>query len=156
MNQEKEDFVVKDVDGKGKGLFAAARIPRDKIVLEYVGELISLEEAERRETDYEKEGKDHCYMFFFDHRDSSGKRRKMCIDSTKTKHCSRFMNHSRYNPNLKAISHKNGIWFKSIKDINAEEELTFDYGERRKDILKANPWLRERGPLAAGRWRWRP
>ena len=29
----------------------------------------------------------------------------------------------------------------AMRDIDVGEELLYDYGERRKDILDANPWL---------------
>jgi hypothetical protein len=35
------------------------------------------------------------------------------------------------------------IIFKAIRTIAAGEELLFDYGENREEVLEANPWLKE-------------
>jgi SET domain-containing protein len=31
----------------------------------------------------------------------------------------------------------------ALRDIEMDEELFYDYGERRKDIIEAFPWLNE-------------
>jgi SET domain-containing protein len=58
------------------------------------------------------------------------------------------VNHSIRNANSTAklavidtISH---IFLKAKRDILAGEELLYDYGERRRDILDAHPWLSQK------------
>jgi SET domain-containing protein len=36
------------------------------------------------------------------------------------------------------------IFLKTKRDILAGEELLYDYGERRRDILDAHPWLSQK------------
>jgi hypothetical protein len=57
----------------------------------------------------------------------------------------RLVNHSIENANLKAkvFDHKGEprILFFAIKDINPGDELLYDYGERRPEVVKDFPWL---------------
>ena len=52
---------------------------------------------------------------------------------------SRFLNHSKKNPNLKpsliVINDEPRVIFKALKDIDEGSYLTWDYGELRKHVL---------------------
>ena len=72
------------------------------------------------------------------------------IDSEKNIHgvsgFARLINHSRRNPNLmaKKIVDTRGfphIVLYALRDICQGEELCFDYGDRRKEVLTRFPWL---------------
>lgn len=86
------------------------------------------------------------YMFYFRHAD-----KQYCIDGTYdrgTDGFGRLLNHSRnktlFNVKPVKITDNNNqphIVFFSSKDINAGEELLFDYGDRDTDSLQQNPWL---------------
>ncbi len=47
---------------KGWGLAAAAEIPAESLVMEYVGEVVSMGEAQRRAAAYARAGMPHTYM----------------------------------------------------------------------------------------------
>lgn len=58
-----------------------------------------------------------------------------------------MMNHSRTSPNailqLVEIERTPHIYFKALTDIEAGEEVLYDYGERRSKIIAEHPWLLE-------------
>lgn len=67
------------------------------------------------------------------------------IDATaETGKLGRLVNHSR-NGNLmtKIVTHKNRphLVLLAKEDIKAGEELTYDYGDRRREALIHHPWL---------------
>ena len=151
------------IPGKGLGVVANQFIKRGDFVCDYWGDLITEEEAFRREEEEERAagGKPTIsYMFYFTH---SGK--KLCIDSPSPytpedldrrrfpedgiddKYIARYLNHSRKgNLSPRKIIDKNKkphIVLFANRDIDPDEELTFDYGERREEILKIFPWLKE-------------
>ncbi len=156
---EKKKLMVekfKTGDGRGFGVRAVCDIPKRSVVLEYVGELLSNEEAVDAEVEYEQRGDVCCYLFWV--RGKAGE--KLCLDATNSHHISKFINHSKKRANLLPTLHyddqeskedfpaakSNGrprIMFKAIRNIVAGEELLFDYGEHRQEVLEANPWLRE-------------
>eukprot|EP00948_MAST-09A_sp_MAST-9A-sp1_P000838 g838.t1 len=70
----------------GWGLFAKRYFPPGEMVVEYVGELIRMKEADIREELYEKQGMGSCYMFRLN--DSH------VVDATTKGNVARFMNHS--------------------------------------------------------------
>jgi histone-lysine N-methyltransferase SETD8 len=141
MKRGREDEVeVRDVPDKGKGVFAKVEIERGTILFPYQGELISTQEAVLREENAANEGRTGDYVFWF--RNASGK--KMCIDATNSTHISRYLNHSRKKPDVKAVLDQTGaIVFKTIRRVAVDEEMLFDYGDRRKDVVDDHPWLRE-------------
>jgi SET domain-containing protein len=60
----------------------------------------------------------------------------------------RYMNHSRTNANLKGYLivdrfNQLHVCFVATRDIEAHEPLLIDYGERRREVLKLNPWLKQ-------------
>mgnify|MGYP003622329124 CR=1 FL=1 len=134
-------FVVKDVPGKGRGLFTNVFIPKGQLIIRYEGEHISEAEAARREDEY---GADTCcYMFYYTTRDRKDKKIVHCLDATHSRHESRLINHSKKHANLKPEYVYDHIWFRARRDIEPGTELLFDYNETRKDVLAANPWLKE-------------
>ena len=58
----------------------------------------------------------------------------------------RYANHSRRNANIiTRVTTVNGwprLYFRAITAISKGDELLYDYGERRADCIKENPWLR--------------
>ena len=57
------------------------------------------------------------------------------------------MNHSRKNDNCRMKALMVGdtarLMLVTTKPIKPGEELLYDYGERRKEVLEEFPWLRE-------------
>uniref|UniRef100_A0A8C5FLZ9 Euchromatic histone-lysine N-methyltransferase 1b n=1 Tax=Gadus morhua TaxID=8049 RepID=A0A8C5FLZ9_GADMO len=107
---------------KGWGVRALQDIPQGTFICEYVGEIISEEEAEMRKND--------TYLFSMDNKDV------YCIDAHFYGNISRFINHM-CEPNLFACrvftSHQDlrfpHIAFFACENIKAGEELGFNYGE---------------------------
>ena len=102
----------------GLGLFAAEDIEWGQRLIEYKGQLLSAEEAKRRQDFYDSIGFT-CLMEFNDGR---------AIDGLVGGNESRFINHST-KPNVGALREDEcRIIFYSLDDIAQGEELTFDYG----------------------------
>ena len=59
---------VVDVEGKGRGVVSTRVFSRGELVCEYSGELISHEEAKRREAEYGRDPSIGCYMYYFTHK----------------------------------------------------------------------------------------
>jgi SET domain-containing protein len=97
----------------GMGGFARQFIPRETYVIEYVGEKISKAESERRCA------ADNHYIFFFDDEHD--------LDGNVDCNPARWINHS-CEPNCEALDDEGRIWIVALRDIQAGEELTFNYG----------------------------
>jgi histone-lysine N-methyltransferase SETD8 len=54
-------------EGKGRGVVAVRPFYKGQFVVEYVGELITSEEARIREQIYSQEQNTGCYMYYFKH-----------------------------------------------------------------------------------------
>ncbi|HLJ38151.1 MAG TPA: SET domain-containing protein-lysine N-methyltransferase [Steroidobacteraceae bacterium] len=106
----------------GLGVFARQRIPRGTRVIEYLGERISHEEADRR---YEhKEANDsHTFLFIAD--DAT------VIDAGVDGNEARFVNHA-CQPNCESVIENSRVFIDAIRSIAPGEELTYDYQIRRE------------------------
>eukprot|EP00232_Nephroselmis_pyriformis_P015919 CAMPEP_0182881872 /NCGR_PEP_ID=MMETSP0034_2-20130328/17430_1 /TAXON_ID=156128 /ORGANISM="Nephroselmis pyriformis, Strain CCMP717" /LENGTH=367 /DNA_ID=CAMNT_0025014921 /DNA_START=100 /DNA_END=1200 /DNA_ORIENTATION=- len=107
---------------KGWGLFATAPIPEGSFVMEYIGEVVSPQEAARRVDSYEAAGEAHTYMMNLSSTEVIDASRKGCS--------ARFINHSCA-PNCATQKWTvQGEWrvgLFSERDIQQGEELTYDY-----------------------------
>ena len=104
----------------GSGAFALRKIPRRTWIVQYTGEIITNEEADRRYDDAAM-AQHHTFLFVLD--------RDNCIDAAVGGNESRYINHSCA-PNCEAL-HAEGlreIWIVAMRTIEAGEELTYDYG----------------------------
>ena len=134
---------IKHFEGKGRGIVTKESFEKDDVILEYVGELINLKQAKQRELEYDINNLKVGYMYFFRYFDKS-----YCIDaSIETCRFGRLINHSRRNPNLKpkivTVSAYPRLIFIANHYIGPGTELLYDYGEKRKEVIDANPWLLE-------------
>lgn len=103
----------------GLGLFTTVPIQKGAFVIEYTGEKITNEEADRRG------GK---YLFELDD--------KWTIDGKERGNIARYINHS-CDPNCETEVEGERIFVYAIRDIAAGEELAYDYGdEYYNDIIK--------------------
>jgi SET domain-containing protein len=107
----------------GRGVYATTFIPKETKIIEYVGELIDKDESEKRGVSQHakslKTGDAAVYIFTLS--------RKYDIDGDVPWNTARLINHSCA-PNCEAWVEGRKIFIHSLKDINAGEELTFDYG----------------------------
>ncbi|XP_057506087.1 histone-lysine N-methyltransferase SUVR3 [Actinidia eriantha] len=126
---------------KGWGLCADERIGRGQFVCEYTGELLTTEEARRRQQRYDQlasGGWFSCALLVVREHLPSGKAcMRMNIDATVMGNVSRFINHSCDGGNLSTVIVRSSgallprLCFFASRDIQKDEELTFSYGEIR-------------------------
>ena len=114
MSKGNQSFAVKRTR-TGLGLFALQPIAPNKRIIEYVGPVISAEEADRR---------GGRYLFELDE--------KRAIDGSARSNLARYINHS-CRPNAKGYTTGRRIWIWSLKAIKAGEEITIDYGKEYLD-----------------------
>lgn len=70
IEQQCEDgLVVKLFKEKGRGICAGRPFVRGEFVVEYIGDLIEQNEADRREEIYAKDTAFGCYMYYFKHKE---------------------------------------------------------------------------------------
>jgi len=107
----------------GRGVYATRRIGKEEKIIEYVGELIEKEESGKRGTRQQehatKSGDAAVYIFNLTNRYD--------LDGNFPWNTARLINHS-CEPNCEAWSSGKKIFIHALKDIEAGEELTFDYG----------------------------
>ncbi|KIO23729.1 hypothetical protein M407DRAFT_77739 [Tulasnella calospora MUT 4182] len=104
------------------GLYAMEAIPQGEMVIEYVGEVIRAQVADKREKWYEKIGIGSSYLFRVDE-DS-------VVDATKRGNLGRLINHS-CTPNCTAkiivVNSQKKIVIYAKTSIEPGEEITYDY-----------------------------
>lgn len=144
---------------KGRCIYAASNMYKLDFICEYVGDLLTYNEAMKREEKYKRNTKKGCFMFYFKYDNKT-----YCVDSTKEsmvdaeihnkkmkkkkilRSFARLVNHSKKKSNLipKVLKVENNprLFFVASRDIKEGEELLIDYGERDKDIIKDNEWLK--------------
>lgn len=109
-------------DMKGYGIRTKMPIRKGRFLVEYVGEVIDMDELARRSKKYKREGHTHEYVMSLIH--------GTVIDSTTKGNWARFINHS-CEPNCSAekwlVNGEYRMGLFSKRDLNAGEEITIDY-----------------------------
>ncbi|HJS91334.1 MAG TPA: SET domain-containing protein-lysine N-methyltransferase [Steroidobacteraceae bacterium] len=115
-------FEVRRSRVHGMGAFALRRIRQGTRIIEYLGERVSHEEADRR---YEsKPANDaHTFLFIVDS--------KTVIDAGVDGNEARFLNHS-CNPNCESVIEGRRVFIEAIRTIEPGEEMTYDYQIQRE------------------------
>lgn len=113
---KKLKFEIRKSKIDNRGAFATEDIPKGTMIVEYVGEKISNEEADKREETNDERGV--TYIFCLDE--------NSCIDGAVGGNESRFINHS-CEPNCNYLVENGRIFYYSNRDIKKGEELTIDY-----------------------------
>lgn len=111
MSDIKKYTVRRAAPGMGLGLFAAAPIKEGEFIVEYTGERITTEEADRRLT---------RYLFEIDE--------NYTIDGAVRDNDARYINHF-CEPNAEVELEDGHINIYALRDIAAGEEIGYDYGE---------------------------
>ena len=96
----------------GHGLFAAQAIKQGTKIIRYIGEKITTEESDRRLA------AGNVYIF--------GLNERSALDGDTPKNTARYINHS-CDPNCHTEQYGNTIWIVALRDIQAGEELTYNY-----------------------------
>ncbi|OAF70598.1 hypothetical protein A3Q56_01674 [Intoshia linei] len=139
---DEQNLKVEHFDNKGRGIVSKVVFNRGDFIVEYAGELVTVKEAKKRESDYVKCDSFGCYMYYFKY---SGK--SYCIDATKeSQRLGRLINHSAKKKNVVSktitVEGKPRLYFVSFKHIDIGEEIMYDYGDRSKNAIKNHPWLK--------------
>uniref|UniRef100_J3L4J0 SET domain-containing protein n=2 Tax=Oryza brachyantha TaxID=4533 RepID=J3L4J0_ORYBR len=126
---------------KGWGLHAAEVLRHGRFVCEYAGELLTTEEARKRQRLYDElasVGKlSPALIVIREHLPSGKACLRVNIDATKVGNAARFINHSCDGGNLHPVLVRSSgsllprLCFFAARDINEGEELTFSYGDAR-------------------------
>ncbi|MFT3718748.1 SET domain-containing protein [Pseudorhodoferax sp.] len=115
----------------GKGVFAVQDIAEGETIIEYVGEIISWQEAQDRHP-HDPDNPNHTFYFHID--------ADRVIDGKFGGNSARWINHA-CEPNCIADEEGGRIFIRALRDIHAGEELNYDYGlvvdERYTKKLKA-------------------
>jgi hypothetical protein len=109
-------YSVRNSPIHGRGVFALRRIPKGTRVIEYRGERISNEEADRRH----EEANQGPFTLLFEIDDST------IIDAGVRGNSARYINHS-CSPNCEAVNEDGRIFIEARRDIRPGEELSYDY-----------------------------
>lgn len=120
---------------KGWGLRPLQQVYEGQFICEYVGEIITTEEAKKRQQEYDRIGSN--YLLVVREFSPSGKVLRTNIDSTVFANVARCINHS-CDPNLRtqlvrvdSMIPRVGLF--AARDINSMEEFTFDYGRNSQE-----------------------
>lgn len=112
-----------------KGVFAKKDISKGTKIIEYVGEIITKAESDKRAEEQLKSSKNHTkdggvYIFELN--------KKYDIDGKVKWNPAKYINHS-CNPNAETENIKGHIWIIALKDIKKSEEITYNYGYALED-----------------------
>ncbi len=102
----------------GKGVFALQDLAEGETIIEYVGEVITWDEAQDR---HPHDPNDPNHTFYFHVNEDK------VIDAQYGGNSSRWINHS-CDPNCEADEENDRIFIKALRNIKAGEELNYDYG----------------------------
>jgi len=108
---------VRDSPVDGRGVFATRRIEKGERIVEYLGERVSHDEADRR-YELKDDNDSHTFLFIVDS--------KTVIDAGTNGNDARFFNHS-CDPNCESVVEKRRVFIEALRAIEPGEEMTYDY-----------------------------
>ncbi|RZC70723.1 hypothetical protein C5167_033882 [Papaver somniferum] len=130
---------------KGWSLYSAQFVPRGEFVCEYAGELLTTQEARKRQKKYDDIASTSQFgsalLVVREHLPSGNACLRVNIDATRVGNAARFINHSCDGGNLSTVLVRGSgalfprLCFFASRDILDGEELAFSYGE---PMLKQN------------------
>ena len=98
----------------GLGLFAGEAIKKGELIIEYIGNILNQEEADKKKTNQ--------YLFEIN--------RNMTIDGSPKWNIARYCNHAcEEAANAESEIKNKRIFIKAIKNIKEGDEIVYDYGE---------------------------
>lgn len=111
----------------GWGVFALEPITKNTRIIDYDGELIDHTESLKRETKYLKQGSIWCFTV----------NRRWVRDANVDGNVARFINHA-CRPNCYSEIDGKTIWIRAGRNIEAGEELTYDYYTDGERVIQCN------------------
>ncbi len=111
-------YTVKASGVHGKGVYAAQPLARGALIIEYTGQTIDWDEALARHP-HDPAQPNHTFYFSLD----TG----LVIDANVRGNAARWINHSCA-PNCEAREAKGRVYIHAKRNIQAGEELFYDYG----------------------------
>ncbi len=114
----KEKLEVRHSPIHGRGVFARVPLQAGEVVIEYLGAIIDWPEAMRRHP-HDPEQPNHTFYFTLDY--------ELVIDGNDAGNRARWINHS-CEPNCESEIRGQRVFILALRDIEAGEELNFDYG----------------------------
>ena len=137
-------FETRRSEVHGTGVFALSEFAAGELIIEYVGEVITMTEAIRRHP-HDPHNPNHTFYFHLDD--------AHVIDGLHGGNAARWINHS-CRPNCVPDEVKGRIYMLTRRPVFKGEELTFDYGlfsdEPMTDALKARYACRCGAPKCRG------
>jgi hypothetical protein len=115
--EQSPPILVRDSNVHGRGVFATRRIEKGERIIEYLGERVSHDEADRR-YELKDENDSHTFLFIVDS--------KTVIDAGTEGNDARFFNHS-CDPNCESVVEKRRVFIEALRGIEPGEEMTYDY-----------------------------
>jgi SET domain-containing protein len=131
-------FEIRPSPMQGRGAFATRCIPAGVRLIEYAGARLTPQEAEERYPDVDGE-RHHTFLFAIDD--------DVVIDAAVDGNEARFINHS-CDPNCDAVIDDGRIWIETIRDVEAGEELAYDYAYMLEE--RHSPAAKRRFPCHCG------
>ncbi len=101
----------------GRGVFAVKPIPKKTRIIEYLGDRISHDAADKRYEDHD-ENDNHTFLFIVD--------KKTVIDAGVGGNDARFINH-QCEGNCESVIENRRVFIDATRDIAPGEELGYDY-----------------------------
>lgn len=117
-SKKPQSFEIRRSKIQGRGAFATENIRKGKRLIEYLGEPISHQEADKRYDDDDAAGRHHTFLFILDD--------DTVLDARKTRCDAKYLNHA-CDPNCETVIEDGHIWIDAIKPIKTGEELVYDY-----------------------------
>jgi SET domain-containing protein len=114
-------FELRQSPIQGQGAFATRLIRKGTRIIEYTGERITQDEADKRYDD-ESMSRHHTFLFTLDE--------DTVVDAAVDGNEARFINHS-CDPNCQAFIEGEKIFIYSLRTIQPGEELAYDYAYER-------------------------
>lgn len=139
LDGDTSGFEICTVPNIGRGIKTTRAFKSGDILMRYFAELVSKEEFYRRENQGPEEG--HFYRYVFKHKEQRHYLDATAEDGT----YGRLINHSKKKANVLPkpveIDGMPAVIFVAKVDLEVGVELRYDYGERRKSVIRRNSWL---------------
>ncbi|XP_063610361.1 N-lysine methyltransferase KMT5A-A-like [Penaeus indicus] len=140
ISGSEEGLTVKHFGAKGRGVITTRKFAKGEFVVEYIGDLIDMQEAKEREKIYAQDASKGCYNYYF-----TFQNQQYCIDATEESgYLGRLVNHSRNGnlvPKAVEVNGRPHLILLAKHDLEPSIELLYDYGDRSKEALEHHPWL---------------